>query len=156
METKIALHDVIVRQNSVVTSVGCVVSGAMVERDTSRESETGLKAILLNQFPGSIFKLFTVERHQNMIAKSRHMRNSKTGLHKVINTMVIRPLDDPTRCAQSVVADLQPLGLGYMGVGDGLSWQPAHWFLLAPRSISNRLAAISKGGLFDPQVEGRG
>ena len=38
---------------------------------------------------------------------------------KVITTMVIRPLDDPTRCAQSVDADLQPLHLGYVGVGDG-------------------------------------
>ena len=33
---------------------------------------------------------------------------------KVIITMVIRPLDDPTRSAQSVVADLQPLGLRYV------------------------------------------
>ena len=39
--------------------------------------------------------------------------------HKVVTTMVIRPLDDRTRYAQSVVADLQPLGLGYVGVGDG-------------------------------------
>ena len=29
--------------------------------------------------------------------------------------MVIRPLDEPT----SVVADLKPIGLGYVGVGDG-------------------------------------
>ena len=40
-------------------------------------------------------------------------------MNKVITTMVIRLIDDPTRCAQSVVADLQPLGLGYAGVGDG-------------------------------------
>ena len=33
--------------------------------------------------------------------------------------MVIRPLDDRTRYAQSVVADLQPLGFGYVGIGDG-------------------------------------
>ena len=39
--------------------------------------------------------------------------------NKVITTMVIRLLDNCTRCAQSVVADLQPLGLGYVGVGDG-------------------------------------
>ena len=46
--------------------------------------------------------------------------NSLGGLvYKVITTMVIRPLDDPTRCAQSVVADLQLLSLGYVGVGDG-------------------------------------
>ena len=31
--------------------------------------------------------------------------------------MVIRPLDDPIRCTQSVVADLRPLGLGYAGAG---------------------------------------
>ena len=36
---------------------------------------------------------------------------------KVIATMVIRLLDDPTRCARSVVADLCHLGLGYMGPG---------------------------------------
>ena len=29
--------------------------------------------------------------------------------------MVIRPLDDDTRYAQSVVADVQPLGLEYVG-----------------------------------------
>ena len=37
---------------------------------------------------------------------------------KVITTMVIRPFDDPTRCAQSVVTDLWPLGLA--------SWGQAH------------------------------
>ena len=31
--------------------------------------------------------------------------------YKVIATVVITPLDDRTRYAQSVVADLQPLGL---------------------------------------------
>ena len=36
-------------------------------------------------------------------------------LYKVVTTMVIKPLDDPIRCAQSVVvADLRPLGLGYV------------------------------------------
>ena len=39
---------------------------------------------------------------------------------KVIKTMVIWPLDDRTGYAQSVSADLQHLGLGYVGVGDGL------------------------------------
>ena len=39
--------------------------------------------------------------------------------YKVITTMVIRPPDNRTRYAQSVVADLQPLGLGYVGAGDG-------------------------------------
>ena len=33
--------------------------------------------------------------------------------------MMMRPLDDPTLCAQSVVADLQPLRLMYVGVGVG-------------------------------------
>ena len=37
-----------------------------------------------------------------------------TFCNKVITTMVIRPLDDPTWCAQSVVTDLRPLGLGYV------------------------------------------
>ena len=37
--------------------------------------------------------------------------------NKVITTMVISPLDDPTRCAQSVVADLRPLRLGYAVIG---------------------------------------
>ena len=32
----------------------------------------------------------------------------------VITTMVIRPLDDPTWCAQSMIADLRPLSLGYV------------------------------------------
>ena len=40
--------------------------------------------------------------------------------NKVITTMVIRPLDDPKSCAQSVVADLQRLRLGHGGIGDGL------------------------------------
>ena len=39
---------------------------------------------------------------------------------KVITTMVISSLDDRTRYAQSVVADLQTLGLGYVG-----SWMGA-------------------------------
>ena len=39
--------------------------------------------------------------------------------YNLVTPMVIRPLDDPTRCAQSVVADLQLLGLGYVEVGDG-------------------------------------
>ena len=38
--------------------------------------------------------------------------------------MVIRPLDDPTRSAQSVVADLRPLCLGYVGVGMSSSSSP--------------------------------
>ena len=45
----------------------------------------------------------------------------RIGLHyisNVITSMVIRPLDDRTRYAQSVVVDLQPLGLGVRGVGD--------------------------------------
>ena len=46
--------------------------------------------------------------------------------NKVITTMVIRPLDDPTTCAQSVVADLQPVRLEYVGVWDGLIRYPAH------------------------------
>ena len=45
-------------------------------------------------------------------------RLSKNAVYTVITTMVIRPLDDRTRYAQSVVVDLQPLGLGYVGVGD--------------------------------------
>ena len=36
--------------------------------------------------------------------------------NKVITTIVIRPLDDPRWCAQSVVADLRPLSLGYVGI----------------------------------------
>ena len=40
--------------------------------------------------------------------------------NKVVTTMVIRPLDDPTGCAQSVVANLQLLGLAYVGVEDAL------------------------------------
>ena len=39
--------------------------------------------------------------------------------NKVITAMVIRPLDDLARYAQSVVADLQPFGLEFMGVWDG-------------------------------------
>ena len=35
-------------------------------------------------------------------------------INKVITTMVIRPLDNPTWCAQAVVADLR---LGYVGIG---------------------------------------
>ena len=45
----------------------------------------------------------------------------KTFFNKVITTMVIRPLDDPTWCAQSVVTDLRPLCLGYVYVGIGMS-----------------------------------
>ena len=37
--------------------------------------------------------------------------------NKVVTIMVIRPLDDPTGCAQSVVADLRPLCLEYVGIG---------------------------------------
>ena len=46
-------------------------------------------------------------------------------MYKVITAMVIRPLDDPTWCAQPVVADLRPLGLGDVGVRDKLIRQPA-------------------------------
>ena len=38
-----------------------------------------------------------------------------TIVNTVITTMVIRLLDDPTGCAQSVVADLRSLGLGVRG-----------------------------------------
>ena len=38
-------------------------------------------------------------------------------VNKVITTIVIRPLDDPTRWAQSVFADLRSLCLGYAGIG---------------------------------------
>ena len=37
---------------------------------------------------------------------------------KVITTMMIKPLDDCTRYAQSVLAGLHLLGLGYVGVVD--------------------------------------
>ena len=37
--------------------------------------------------------------------------NSRRLLYKVITTLVIRSLDDPTWCAQYLVADSQPLGL---------------------------------------------
>ena len=37
--------------------------------------------------------------------------------NKVIATMVIRLLDDPSRCAQSVVAGIRPLCLGCVGIG---------------------------------------
>ena len=46
----------------------------------------------------------------------QYIRFVNTFANKVITTMVIRPLDDHT-CAQSVVANLQPLGLGYVGIG---------------------------------------
>ena len=42
--------------------------------------------------------------------------------YKAITTMVIQPLDDSTLCAQSVVANLRPLGLRYVGVGDEFIW----------------------------------
>ena len=53
---------------------------------------------------------------------SIHQDTFEIGLslkNKVITTMVIRPLDNPTWCAQSVVADFQPLSFGYMGSGMG-------------------------------------
>ena len=56
-------------------------------------------------------KLLQVSRASN--AQIRHSENQI--IYKVITTMVIRLLDDPTLCAQPVVADLWPLGLGYMG-----------------------------------------
>ena len=47
---------------------------------------------------------------------------------KVITTMVTRPLDDCTRFGQSVVADSQPLGLLYVGVGMGaFRWLQKHF-----------------------------
>ena len=52
--------------------------------------------------------------------------------NKVITTMVIWSLDDRMRYAQSVVVDLQPLGLGYVGIRDGGIRLPALGFLLAP------------------------
>ena len=45
--------------------------------------------------------------------------NAISYTNKVITTIVIRPLDDPTRRAQSVIADLQPRNLEYVGVGSG-------------------------------------
>ena len=45
--------------------------------------------------------------------------NHLVGQNKVITTLVIRPLDDPNRFDQSVVADLRPLGFG---VGGGRGW----------------------------------
>ena len=41
-------------------------------------------------------------------------------------------LDDHTYVLKSVVIDLQALGLGYVGVGDGPIRWLAHGFLLAP------------------------
>ena len=46
-------------------------------------------------------------------------------VNKVITTMVIMPLDDPKWCAQYVVDDLQPLGLGYVW-GQGWAQSIAH------------------------------
>ena len=57
---------------------------------------------------------------------------------------MIRPLNDRTRHVQSVVADLQPLGSGYVGVTD--------------ERIGNALpfGCNFEGGLFDPPVWGTG
>ena len=56
----------------------------------------------------------------NAPSQVHHLRMANnTQRYKVITTTVIRPLNDTT-CAQSVVADLQPLGFGYVVVGDGL------------------------------------
>ena len=52
-------------------------------------------------------------------------------MDNVITTMVIRLLDDPTRCAQSVVADLPPLCSGYVGVRMN-NLATTRVFLLAP------------------------
>ena len=54
-----------------------------------------------------------------MLNKYNANANSIRSVYKVITIMVIRPLDDPTLCAQSVVADLQLLGFRYVWVGDG-------------------------------------
>ena len=43
-----------------------------------------------------------------------------------VKTMVIRLLNEPRQCAQYVVTNLRPLGLGYVGVKDDLT------FILAP------------------------
>ena len=56
-------------------------------------------------------------------------REPATRENKVITTSVIRPLDDPTWCAQSVVGDLRTNGLGYVGVRVGPIRQPANGFL---------------------------
>ena len=55
----------------------------------------------------------------DIVGEVEFCRHKAGLLNTVITTMVIRPLDDPTRYAQSVVADLQPLGLVYVEVGDG-------------------------------------
>ena len=51
--------------------------------------------------------------------------------NKVITTMVIWPLDDPTWCAESVIADLRPLGLRYVW---GRGWFPSIARLWVPIS----------------------
>ena len=50
-----------------------------------------------------------------LAGQNRHpiiIRQILTKTNKVITTVVIRSLNDPTLCAQSVVADLQSLRLG--------------------------------------------
>ena len=77
---------------------------------------------------------FTFNRKRSSLDR-KIWKQTPTLEDKVITAMVIRPFDDPTRCAQSVVADLRRSGMSSFGS------PPMYtiWF------ISYRLAAISKG-----------
>ena len=77
---------------------------------------------------------------------------------KVITTMAIMPLDNPTWCAQSAVTDLWPSVLGMSESGMSSFVSPPMYSYQLPidtyGSISNRLAAILKGDFLTPQFGG--
>ena len=59
MSSEIDFADVVVLKDSRVASVGRVVSGALIQRTTRRESESGLESLLANQFASRVLKSFT-------------------------------------------------------------------------------------------------
>ena len=80
----------------------------------------------------------TKEWHENChtdllkLAVIKRKTQTNIKLDRVIITIVIRPLNDPTWCAQSVVVDLRPLCLGVRKDRDELIRYPAHVFQIAP------------------------
>ena len=74
---------------------------------TNKYSCTVLRMTKLNYTKAIM--AFVVENRRNT-----EITTPNTLENKVIATIVIRPLDDPTGPVSTVVADLRPLGLGYV------------------------------------------
>mmetsp|Transcript_3404 Transcript_3404/g.8110 ORF Transcript_3404/g.8110 Transcript_3404/m.8110 type:complete len:311 (-) Transcript_3404:150-1082(-) len=59
LDTEIHLHDIVILQDSVVTRVGCVMGGNMIQRAARGKADSSFQTVFLNEFAVLVFQLST-------------------------------------------------------------------------------------------------